>query len=113
MMQPDRQRLEHIRDYCAAIEKTVERYGREYEVYAADADYQRSIAFSLFQIGELSGGLSEAFRRETAEYIPWGPIKAMRNIVVHNYGHIDHAMVWETMTEDIPKLLRFCGEQLT
>ncbi len=112
MTQPDRQRLEHIRDYCTAIEKTIDRYGCVYEIYAADADYQRSVAFSLFQIGELSGGLSEAFRRETAERVAWNPMRAMRNIVVHNYGHIDHAIVWETVKTDIPALLQFCEEQL-
>lgn len=112
MTRPDRQRLEHIRDYCVAIEKTVERYGSEYGLYASDADYQRSIAFSLFQIGELSGGLSEDFRRKTAAQVPWNPIKAMRNIVVHNYGHIDYAVVWETVKTDIPALLHFCEDQL-
>lgn len=39
-------------------------------------------------------------------------MKAMRNIVVHNYGHIDHAIVWETVTNDIPVLLEFCEAQL-
>ena len=112
MTQPDYQRLQHIRDYCVAIRRTIERYGNDYEVYAADADYQRSISFSLFQIGELSGGLSEEYRRETASRIQWGPMKAMRNIVVHNYGHIDHAIVWETVTTDIPVLCEFCEEQL-
>ena len=27
MTQPDRQRIQHIRDYCEEIRKTIERYG--------------------------------------------------------------------------------------
>lgn len=36
--------------------KTVERYGRSFQIFDQYADYQRSIAFSILQIGELSGG---------------------------------------------------------
>ena len=37
--------------------KTVERYGKSFEIFDQDADYRRSIAFSILQIGELSGDL--------------------------------------------------------
>ena len=57
MTQPDRQRIQHIRDYCEEIRKTIERYGDGFAVFDQDADYQRSIAFSILQIGELSGGI--------------------------------------------------------
>lgn len=112
-MSPDLQRIKHIRDYCREIAKTIERYGNSFAVYASDADYQRSVSFCILQIGELSGGLTEQFRKETADRIQWGPIKAMRNLVAHNYGKIDQAIVWETATADIPALLRFCDEQLS
>ena len=39
-------------------------------------------------------------------------MKAMRNLVAHNYGRMDQAIIWETATVDIPALLRFCEEQL-
>ena len=39
-------------------------------------------------------------------------MKAMRNIVVHDYGSVDMEIVWEVMMTDIPKLIRFCDEQL-
>ena len=70
-------------EYCVAIEKTIERYGNSFEIYAADADYQRSVSFSILQIGELSGGLSAQYRQATANRVQWGPIKAMRNLVAH------------------------------
>ena len=72
-MQPDLQRIKHICDYCNEIEKTMKRYGEAFEIFDTDADYQRSISFSILQIGELSGGLSAEFRKATANRIQWGP----------------------------------------
>ncbi|MEI3060145.1 MAG: HepT-like ribonuclease domain-containing protein [Oscillospiraceae bacterium] len=51
---------------------------------------------SILQIGELSGGLSAEYRQATADRVQWGPMKAMRNLVVHNYGRMDQAIIWET-----------------
>ena len=95
-MSPDLQRIKHIRDYCVAISMTINRYGNAFEIYASDADYQRSISFSILQIGELSGGLSAEYRQATADRVQWGPMKAMRNLVAHNYGRMDQAIIWET-----------------
>ena len=69
MTQPDHQRIQHIRDYCEEIRKTIERYGEGFAVFDQDADYQRSIAFSILQIGELSGGLSEEYRKATSSRV--------------------------------------------
>ena len=91
---PDLQRLEHIRDYCAAIAATISRYGSTFEVFDADEDFQRSVSFSILQIGELSGGLSQEFRQETASHIQWGPMKGMRNLVAHNYGSMSRDIIW-------------------
>lgn len=113
MLSPDLQRLKHIRDYCDAVEKTIARYGNSFETYRSDPDYQRSICFSIFQIGELSGGLSEEYRKSTAANIQWGPMKAMRNLVVHSYGKVDHEVVWETATVDIPALRKFCEKEIS
>lgn len=112
-MQPDIQRIKHIRDYCIEIQKTIARYGNSYDVFDRDADFQRSIAFCILQIGELGGGLSEEFRKLTAHRVQWGPIKGMRNLVAHSYGTMSREIIWETATVDIPALLSFCDEQLT
>ena len=53
MLSPDLQRIQHIRDYCVEIEKTIQRYGNSFETFDQDADYQRSISFCILQIGEL------------------------------------------------------------
>ena len=112
MRQPDLQRIQHILDYCNAIEKTVQRYGNSFEIFDQDEDFQRSVSFSILQIGELSGGLSEDYRKKTSSRIQWGPIKGMRNMVAHSYGSMDRQVIWETANMDIPTLKQFCEEQL-
>lgn len=112
MMSPDLQRIEHIRFYCDEIQKTIARYGNSFELYSQDHDYQRSISFSILQIGELSGHLSQEFRQATADRVQWGPMKGMRNLVAHNYGSMSQDVIGETATTDIPVLAQFCEEQL-
>ena len=112
MLEADRQRLRRIRDYCAEIEKTLERWGSSFEAFDGDADFQRSVSFCILQIGELSGGLSAEYRTATAERVQWGPIKGMRNLVAHSYGSMSRSVIWETAVKDIPELRCFCEEQL-
>lgn len=112
MLSPDLQRLEHIRDYCDEIQKTIARYGKSFAIFDRDPDYQRSVCFCILQIGELSGRLSPGFREATANRIQWGPIKSMRNLVAHSYGSMSRDIIWETAVTDIPVLRAFCEEQL-
>ncbi|MCR4615112.1 MAG: DUF86 domain-containing protein [Clostridiales bacterium] len=112
MLSPDLQRLAHIKDYCVEIERTVERYGNSFEAFTSDIDYQKSISFSLLQIGELSGKLSEEFREQTSQNIPWSAIRGMRNLFAHNDGSMSRDIIWRSIQEDIPVLLTFCNSKL-
>ena len=64
------------------------------------------------QIGELSGGLSENYRKATSNRVQWGPMKGMRNMVAHSYGNMSREIIWETASVDILALKEFCLEQL-
>ena len=112
MQSPDIQRLGHILDYCLEIQKTIERYGNDFAVFDSDPDYQRSVAFCILQIGELSGGLSEEFRKSTNQQMPWAAIKGMRNLVAHGYGTMSRNIIWETAISDIPLLIEFCKNHI-
>lgn len=112
MQSPDLQRISHIRDYCVEIEETIKRYGKSFDVFSLDIDYQKSVSFSILQIGELSGKLSEKFKEETAKFVPWSAIRGMRNLFAHNYGSMSRDIIWKTANEDIPVLLDFCNKTL-
>ena len=36
----------------------------------------------------------------------------MRNVFAHEYEYVDLQVLWQTMTEDIPKLKKFCVKLL-
>jgi len=44
------------------------------------------------------------FRQQHAN-IPWQDIVSMRNRLVHAYFDIDLDRVWDTMIEDLPRLI--------
>ena len=74
MLSPDSQRIQHIRDYCSEIEKTISRYGNAFEIFDAEVDYQKSVSFCILQIGELCNGLSAEYRSSTEDQIQWRSI---------------------------------------
>lgn len=65
----------------------------------------------LFQIGELSGALSEEYRGSRLE-IPWHAIRGFRNIIGHDYGIVDPLWAWNTIQCDIPILRAFLEGEL-
>ncbi len=99
--------LQHIIAYCDDIEETINRFGKSYETFEKDSVYKNATALCVLQIGELTTHLTEEFKR-TYTAIPWTKIKALRNIVAHNYGKIDSESLWETLTGDIPVLAEYC-----
>jgi uncharacterized protein with HEPN domain len=38
--------------------------------------------------------------------IPWEKVRGFRNRGVHGYDSLDFGVVWDTLTEDVPVLLR-------
>ena len=64
-----------------------------------------SVMFRLIQVSENSDKLSEYFKQQHPD-IPWRAMKGLRNRIVHEYGAVDFGVVYDTVREDIPELLR-------
>lgn len=112
-MQPrDERILEHIVDYCEDVQDALSLIECSYEHFIGDKQSQYSIAFSIMQIGELVGKLSEELRLSTRQEIDWPAVKGMRNIIVHDYGEVRLSVVWNVATDDIPVLKAFCEKHL-
>jgi len=101
--------LQHIVDYCNEINSTIERFGNDYEIFSKDSVYRNAVALCVLQIGELTTKFTEDFKN-IYNGIPWNQIKALRNVVAHNYGKIDKEILWETILNDIPQLQKYCEE---
>jgi uncharacterized protein with HEPN domain len=53
-------------------------------------------------IGEAAARVSRAFRAAHPD-IPWRRIIAQRNILAHEYGEIDDALVWRVAIARLPR----------
>ena len=103
--------LEHVIRYCGQIDETILRFGNDEKIFASDMVYQNAVALCLLQIGELAGHWSESYRAAHLD-IPWRQIKALRNIIAHNYGSVDAETAWEIVQEDIPALRQHCEKEI-
>ena len=93
--------------YCRRIGDNLNCCMQDQALFESDLMVQDACCMCVVQIGELAARLSDDVRAKNPS-IPWREIKDTRNFYVHNYGAIDVPMVWETVTNDIPLLLRAC-----
>ncbi|WP_242359887.1 DUF86 domain-containing protein [Anaeromyxobacter sp. SG17] len=56
-------------------------------------------------IGEAAARVSPAMQASHPE-IPWAQIIATRNRLIHAYFDVDLQVVWDTVTDDLPQLVR-------
>lgn len=96
----DLQILNKIQGYCSDIEFTHAEYGHNYTTFCENPTYRNAIALCLLQIGELVKSLSQEFTASHTN-IPWRAIRGMRNVVAHEYGHIDLETVWKQLTLEL------------
>jgi uncharacterized protein with HEPN domain len=56
-------------------------------------------------IGEAASRVGEETRNQHSS-LPWADMIGMRNRLVHGYFDIDLSLLWATITEDLPALIR-------
>ena len=62
--------------------------------------------FNLMQIGELAKEALSDEAKTSMSNIPWKQIYGMRNRIVHGYEGVKMSIVWDTISNDLPVLLR-------
>lgn len=77
--------------------------GRARDDLETDRQLLLAIVKDVEIVGEAASRLGEEFRARYPE-LPWKAIVAMRNRLVHAYFDIDHDIVWNTVTDDLPPL---------
>ena len=107
MNERDKSILEHILRYCNEIDDANCQFGNSVDVLKTNSAYKNALSMCILQIGELVILLSDEFKSIYNE-IPWNDIKSMRNIAAHQYHKFDLDTLWETITDDIPKLRDYC-----
>lgn len=76
----------------------------------ADLDKDRMFSLAIVRLLEILGEAANRISRdEQSRYprIPWTQIIGLRNRLIHAYDQIDHDILWQILTSDLPPL---CSE---
>ena len=100
-----RDMLDHARRAVGAVAKK--------ERPDLESDYVLAAALERFieVIGEAATKLS-AGTKGSAPQIPWREIIGMRNRLVHGYASVDHDIVWDVLSGDLPEVINSPEELL-
>lgn len=93
--------LEHANDIVQETEGI-----NSLEEFQANNDKSKAALFDLMQIGELVGNSLSQKTADDLKNIPWSQIYALRNRIVHGYASVDYQIIWETIRNDIPSLIK-------
>lgn len=104
-MQPQSPKLlEDIRDAAAFIREVTK--GKSLADYGADRLLRQAIERNFEIIGEAIKRLAQHDAETAARIDDYRQIIAFRNVLIHGYDLVDHALVWSTIESQIPNLLR-------
>ena len=79
--------------------------GLTFADFERDRMAQLAILKAVELIGEAASQMSDDVREAHPE-IPWLNIVGMRNRLVHGYFDVNLERVWETVQQDVPRLIR-------
>jgi uncharacterized protein with HEPN domain len=96
-------RLLHMRDYVRKSLEFAQVQCRN------DLDIDEKFALALTHLVELVGEAASQFPRELQKDYPKIPFKkiiAMRHRLIHGYYQVNYDILWDTVTQDFPELLK-------
>ena len=98
--------LDHIRQAATDARSFVE--GLSKVDFKEDKRTQQAVIMSLIIIGEAATKVMEGYAAFTQAHadVPWRYMRGMRNRMAHGYFDIDLDVVWETVQEWLPALLK-------
>ncbi len=95
--------LEDIRDAAAFVGDVMQ--GRTLAEYSADRLLRQAVERNFEIIGEAVKRLAQADPDCAAGIAQVAQIIAFRNVLIHGYDLVDHALVWSVVQAQLPALL--------
>lgn len=110
-MQPKTPKLlEDIRDAAAFIRDSVR--SKTLDDYHVDRLLRQAIERNFEIIGEAIKRLAQHDPAIVARIGDYRQIISFRNVLIHGYDLVDHALVWNTIEQQVPALLGDVGTLL-
>ena len=95
-----------VDDMLQSIDR-IEEYtrGLEFEEFAGDSMRVDAVLLNLTIIGEAASRVPVDVQQRLPS-VPWKEMRGMRNVIVHSYYGVRLPVVWETVRENLPHLVR-------
>lgn len=95
-----------LRDILSHACEAVELLGNaNREELGHDRVLQLALTRLIEIVGEAANRVSSGTRQKYPE-LPWPQIIGMRNRLIHGYDVIDFDLLWDTVTDDLPPLIK-------
>ncbi len=96
-------RIQDILDAIGAVSAyTAE---MDFEQFTRDRRTVDAVVRNLILIGEAGRHIPDDICAKSST-LPWSEMRAMRNLVVHQYFGVSDAILWETVKQDLPSIVK-------
>lgn len=104
-MRPEQRDASYLWDMLEAARTVLEfTRGITLSEYSEDRLRYLAVERAIQIIGEAANRVSPEFQEAHPE-VPWRKIVDQRNVLVHEYGDVEHALIWELAQRHIPILV--------
>jgi uncharacterized protein with HEPN domain len=105
---------ERVQDYIGHILDAIDRCTSyllpvsDLQTFQSNAQVQDAVVRNIEIIGEAVAKINNISPEFITSHvdIPWQQMRAMRNVIIHEYFFVDLQIVWNTVKNDFPKLKR-------
>lgn len=103
---------ERVEDYLKHIAEAIERATRylqsmpDLAAFEKNTQVQDAVVRNIEVIGEAVNNIQRSEPDFTQRHpeLPWAQMRAMRNVMIHEYFFVDLGTVWTTVKDDLPAL---------
>jgi uncharacterized protein with HEPN domain len=103
---------ERVEDYLEHIAAAIERATsylqplQTFEAFSKNQQIQDAVVRNIEIVGEAVNKIHALAPDVVSQHpqLPWAQMRAMRNVVIHEYFFVDLRIVWTTVKEDLPPL---------
>ena len=104
-MQPDLRDASYLWDMLEAASQVIEfTQGATLAEYSENPMLHLAVERAIEIIGEAANRVSPSFQQAHPE-IPWRKIVDQRNVLVHDYGAVEHILIWDLVQRYLPILI--------
>ena len=104
--------LDYLRDMIENTQKAISFVGSmDFDTFSKDEKTVYSVVRAIEIIGEAAKKIPEDARKSYPK-IPWRDISGTRDKLVHDYFGVNLSVVWKTVQEDLPVLLKQLTDML-